>query len=282
MDTELPRVVALVGPAGAGKTTLSEAWLRLFPQHVHVDDLAPLLEFLTLDRVVAEATSPDSLRTRLIALKRDLRFLPDLAADYLAEVEGAPGRLPRPRYCRPIESGGMEIANPAVWDDIMVRLGRTLVEGAAYLVEFARGHDPAYIGAFGLDKEQVYERTFHIFRSSLAATLAASMVVLHVCASHETRLYRNERRAKVTGQFTPPKVMNNVFRTDVLRPSYVSSGPNGLGLGYTTVKGERIALATVFNDSEKAQAERTRFFDRACSTAMEYFRGAVPDGVSRG
>lgn len=279
MKVSRPKVVALVGPAGAGKTTVCRSWTKLFPEYVHVDDLAPLLEFLRLDRAVADADSSESLEAGLRELRPQLHFVQDLADEYLRELD-LRGTVPAPRYCKPIGKGAMEVANPEAWDDIMVRLAATMQPDKSYVVEFARGHDSRYLERFGLPESGIYARTLNVFRCALPSGLAEGMTVMHVHADYDTRLARNLSRAQATGQFTPEQVMHDVFNRDVFNAIYGSGKEREIRFGVFQMGRERLPVVSVPNDVEMGDSTAAHF-NNVCSKAMEYFcRGDILLGQS--
>ena len=272
-----PRTISLIGPAGSGKSTLALSWSARFPEYKKVDDLAPLLEYLRLDRAVVDATCPVELRKKLAAERSEYHYLADRVDEYLAALRAEPGLLPTARFCTPIGAQAMEVDDPMVWDDILVRLARTLDPEGHYLIEYARGHDQAYLRGFGLSEEQVYEHTLSGLLRALPPELRMRSAILHVGADHGTRVARNEARKLKTGQFTPTKVMEEVYRRDVFAQAHDSENED-FRWGLERIGDYLLPVVSIRNEKQRDERELREFFDRAVVRAMELFEiyGGAP------
>lgn len=266
-----PSVVVLLGTAGSGKSTLRQSWQKLYPNYQVVDDLQPLLEYLELDRLVCEALDVQQLRKSLLDFAKRSTFISDIAHDYLKEIANIPTAIPQPRYCRRISDTAMEISSPLVWDDIIVRLGKTLKCNNKYLVEFARGHDTNYLAEFNLTEKEIYPRTLKALKNSLPAELAKGMTIIHVGASYAMRYERNEQRKTLTGQHTPHEVMESVFKREIFFLDTLEQTGDCIHSGYSDLADEHIPLFSIQNDKKLLPADRSSFFDQAAMQAMNHF-----------
>ena len=126
----------------------------------------------------------------------------------------------------------LEIKDPVVWDEIAVRLVKTLGHNRKYIIEFARGHDPNYLKKFDIPPEDVYSRTIGLMVNSMHLNFANSMAIIHITCNYESRLFRNSERRNTTGQNLPDSVLKKVFEKDIFRPEYIDDEGHTIRRGF--------------------------------------------------
>jgi len=262
-------IVALVGPTNAGKSSLAKHWLRRFPSFRHVDDFAPLSEYFEMERLVATSRSAGEFERRLRERSLPWSFVADLVEDY-QELATARGWPLLPRFCRHLGGGAMEVADPDVWDEILLRLGRSVDPGADLLIEFARGHDSAYLTALNLPEHEVYQHSLEVLARGLGREMLGRLAILHVAADYPTRRIRNEVRARLTGHHVPVKVMEEVFQREVFHPKQIFPLHDSIQRCTIRVIDHDVPVMTVDNSAQRSPEEQSVFFDLVCELASEY------------
>jgi uncharacterized membrane protein YdcZ (DUF606 family) len=140
-----------------------------------------------------------------------------------------------------------EIKDPRAWDEIIVSLAKSLNPDKKYIVEFARGHDPKYLAAFGIAAKDVYPRSISLASKAMPHALANSMGIIHVTCDYRLRLRRNAARRNITKQDLPDSVLERVFKEDVFEPEYIDECSNRLRRGFFN---KSIPVVTIDNDQD--------------------------------
>lgn len=267
MKYQTPNLLICLGPSLAGKTTFIKTWQKEHPEHEHVDDRPVVMEYLALDALVHEAASTDQLTTELRNFAATSKYLSDLADQYISEINET-ARIPKPRYCiQTIDHGqgdrrpalDYQIGHPSVWDDIMVRLGKSLEHDQKYILEFARGHRDIYLTEHNIRPEDVYPKALSCLLSSMPKTLRQSAAIVHLTCNFDERFKRNDIRRKTTGQELPDSVLCDVFKKDNFETAQATQ--DVISHYSTQVDGLEIPTVTIRNDRQRDPKGIEIFFE---------------------
>ncbi len=275
----IPNLLICLGPSLSGKTTLIKAWQNAFPEYEHVDDRPVVMEYLSLDALVHEATSPVQLIEELKKFGQTSRYLTDLSEKYISEINKK-NKIPKPRYCiQTIDYGQGEkrpaldyqIGHPSVWDDILTRLGRSLRADRKYILEFARGHRDVYLTEHNLRPKDVYPKALTCLMSAMPDRLKQSSAIVHLTCNFDERFKRNDIRRKTTGQELPDSVLCDVFKNDVFETTENRSC-NAITLTETLVDKKSIPTVSIRNDREISADERKEYFAQIVQKTIFYLK----------
>jgi len=209
----LPRIIFLIGPSSAGKSTLAEIIKQEFPKYEIISDLDELKKLAELEK---ENKSQNKFK-----------FFP---------------------------SGGFDILDPKIWDDILILTAKKVLPEEFYIFEFSRGIDPKYLTIFGISEEEVYERCFKLFFQTKPEIKIEDTLIIHVKCDFSNRLKRNRRRKKENKHFVAQKVMENVYSKDIFH--FIPTGPN-FGYFNETMK---ILTYSIDNSKELPLKDRKKYF----------------------
>ena len=212
---ETAKVLLVVGPAAAGKTTYASAVRQLCPDTHAFDDLEPLLELVEVERSLREArrSRDHATLTRDVELCRSqVRF----AGPYLDILSTAlaAGSTRLPQYVE-VLTDGFRIVEPSVWDWVLQLVTRQARCHSRSLIEFARGRDEAYLRATGATPQMVYERSIATVLRELPST--ARCGILHVAAPFATRSHRNRCRREAGEHAVSVTAMSDVYKQEVFQ-----------------------------------------------------------------
>lgn len=267
----MKKIIFLIGPSASGKSILNACLRKANPEYMHIDDLTVVQEFLQLEGLIARAKDPDILAQKLTEFVGTSYFLPDIAREYLFEIEKAQKTIPKPKFCSPLNGSDMIISEPSTWDEVIIRLAKSLSSDGNYIVEFARGHDPNYLERFKIKGAEVYPRTLDLFLKELPSSLANSCAILHVTASYENRLQWNNKRRELTGQDLPNEVLKRVFEKEIFTADYIDDESVIPRRGTLDLNNQKIPVATINNNQMRSQQDLISFFEENVNKAINFF-----------
>ncbi|MFH1728689.1 MAG: hypothetical protein ABIA04_09755 [Pseudomonadota bacterium] len=260
------KIILLIGPSAAGKSVLKNEFIKQHQSYELIDDLDVLLEYFKLERLVIEAYNHQKLKKDLENFQEYSVFLKDLTEDYLQELKDGV-KFPKAKYCRKINDQAMEVINPLVWDELIVRLLKNIDPNKKYIVEFARGHDQAFMQCFNLDANKIYT---HTIKNLINKVKVDNLSILHITSSFNNRLKRNDSRAKLTGQCVPKEVMDSVFKEEIFFPKYNVSEDKNVRTGSLKISQYQIPVITINNDKELKEDELKKYLNESISKIKKY------------
>ncbi len=189
--------VIVVGPAGAGKTTVAGYIRAQFPLFRHISDLTALEQLFAYNDARGEfALGAPGDRPSL--------WRGDDADAYLCSE--ATMKLP---------DGGHGILDPRVWDQALRTVVRDARAEPYVIVEFARGLDRAYMQLHGLKDSEAYLPSLQLLADELAGAPVVALVIVHVTAPLHTRMARNSSRQARGEHYVAEDVMRSIYRDDL-------------------------------------------------------------------
>lgn len=195
--------VIIVGPAGAGKTTVSGYIRQELPTFRYTSDLAALEQLFAFNdaHVGTTRNATEQRPTLWCGLDAD-PYLNDQAT-------------------RRLRGGGHDILDPSVWDAALRSVVRHAREYPHVIVEFARGLDPSYMKLHDLVSDEAYAPSFRLLAEELRGARATTAVVVHVTAPLDVRIARNVARRNRGEHYVADRVMRSTYRDDVFRDAAV-------------------------------------------------------------
>ena len=163
----------------------------------------------------------------------------------LEKISGERNRI------KPLASGGFNIIDPTIWDDVLISTVQKIMPGKFYIFEFARGIDPVYLTALGLKKYQVYDHCFEVILAAKPGINVSDVLIIHVYCNFVSRLNRNQKRKLTKQHFVAEHVMHKVYSEENFR--YVPTGQN---MGYLNKKNK--ILVFYINNSKDLSLEATK------------------------
>lgn len=234
-NMRLPQIIFLIGPSSAGKSTLAEIIKQEFPKYEIISDLDEL-------KKLAEAELEKENKSQ-----NKFKFFP---------------------------SGGFDILDPKIWDDILILTAKKVLPEEFYIFEFSRGIDPKYLTILGISEEEVYERCFKLFFQTKPEIKIEDTLIIHVKCDFSNRLKRNRRRKKENKHFVAEKVMQNVYREDIFH--YIHTGPNS---GYFNEM-MKILVYSIDNSKELILQDREKYFRIKIDEALSFYNSKVLSKVN--
>jgi len=151
-------------------------------------------------------------------------------------------------------SGGLDIKDPAIWDEILISCAKKLNPKKFYIFEFARGIDRKYLTTFKISKFTIYKHCFKLIFTTNPRFKANNTLIIHAKCDFHTRLNRNFLRKEKRDHFVAEEVMRNVYSKDVFH--YISVGYN---FGYFDNK-IKIPVYSISNSKELPLTDRKKYF----------------------
>jgi len=232
-DIIFPKIIFVVGGAGAGKSTLSGEIKKVHSAYNIISDLQELRELLN-------SKQESIVQSGAICLC--------------------------PPHVLSLPLGGFDIVNPLVWDYVLDATARKIQSNSKYVFEFARGSDARHLTTLGIREEELYKHCFEIILSALLGISTDDMLIIHVFSSFKSRLRRNDRRRQKNNHFVATKVMREVYLKDVFNFTPASESNRG----YLECNNGRIMVFSIDNSQELLSMEIKKEFGKKLQEAFEY------------
>lgn len=271
----LPRMIIVLGPSGAGKTSFISQLKKCYGIYNVIDDLNPLQEIFHIDNLIYLVNKSRNPKTRSKLLHkyknldRELRYTHKIWRGYIKEIKT--NRTVKPKYSIPNRSGGYKIINPSVWDEILKLVISDLNPNQKYVLEFSRGKDEDYITAKQISETQVYKYSMKLIRSFLPSSFEKSTLIIHITASYKIRDRRNERRRLKSTHYVSRETMERIYPHDIFQfiPKKPNSNKGWLKLPNTI---ELLPVYSINNNADLPADRRDSFFLKEFHEALNFFQ----------
>lgn len=170
---------------------------------------------------------------------------------------------------KPLSSGGFDIIDPTVWDDVLISTAQKIIPEKSYIFEFARGVDPVYLPVLGLEKYQVYDHCFEVILATKQDICVNDMMIIQVYCNFLSRLKRNQKRKITKQHFVAEHVMYEVYSEENFR--YV---PTGRNRGYLNKK-NKILVFFIDNSKDLLPKVMKEYFDLQIRKALDFYTSNV-------
>lgn len=168
-----------------------------------------------------------------------------------------------------LSSGGFDIIDPKIWDEILILTTKKIFPEKFYIFEFSRGLDQKYFTFFKLQKYEIYKHCFQLIFNTNPKIEVKKTLIIHVNCNFSKRIKRNQKRKKENRHFVAEKVMESVYSKDIFH--YVSRGFN---YGYFT-EAMRIPVYFIDNSKELILPKRERYFRIQLYKALNFYNSIV-------
>lgn len=166
-------------------------------------------------------------------------------------------------------SGGFDIIDPKIWDEILISTAKKIFPGKFYIFEFSRGLDPKYSTLFKLSKYEIYNCCFQLIFRTKPEIKFRNALIIHVKCNFSTRIKRNQERKKKNRHFVSKKVMKNIYSEDIFH--YV---PYGFNYGYFDEL-LKIPVYSIDNSKELILSKRKKYFRIELYKALNFYNSSL-------
>lgn len=271
IDLNISKLLMVVGPSCAGKSSLIEVILDLYPNFQVWDDLSSLKELFTIEDIVnisLQSGQFERAAENLRELRKESEYYTDLLEKWLEIFKGSESKIRLDVSTMPTENGGHEIIEPRVWDEIIDRVTKKIKEKDNCIVQFSRGYDKKYLKWRRVSPKDIYRIPIEIILDNLNTTIIKRAGILHVTAPFNIRNRRNENRARHGGHYVDKKVMQTTYKEDpfvlMLRKCEGSKG-------YIEVGSHVLPVYTFDNRKDMVVDENNNIFMNEIREMFNYF-----------
>lgn len=166
---------------------------------------------------------------------------------------------------KPLSSGGFDIIDPTIWDDVLISTTQKIIPEKFYIFEFARGVDPVYLRVLGLEKYQVYDHCFEVILAANQDIDVNDILIIQVGCNFVSRLRRNQKRKIAKQHFVAERVMHKVYSEENFR--YVPIGRNCGCLN----KENKILVFSIDNSKDLLPKALKKYFSLQICEALDFY-----------
>lgn len=196
-----PNLIFIIGPSCSGKSSMTQAICKLYPEYSVLDDTVPLYQIFNADNLLNQKKMEDFWK---FVKSKDI----DMYYDKQNPCSYSHSNL----------SGGYLIDNPVLWNIVLTILGKQ-VNISPHIIEFSRGNDTKYNQFFNITEEDVYPLSFNYLCQNISPSLLKQSLILNMDASLDTRKKRNLNRYKKGGHLVSEHTMDTIYKKDIFRIS---------------------------------------------------------------